>query len=84
MKNKNNEPITGVFLFANKVKNDGQIISEGNNPITHIETNDYSGTGILQSKQTRVNSVEKWWIKFILTIISGLIIAYFVFLFKWK
>lgn len=86
--NKNNSPNTGIFLFSKKVKNDGEIISKGENPFIHIQTDDYSGNGKMKSTQTRrlvkENWYQKWWIKFLLTVISGLIIAYFVFIFKWN
>lgn len=76
-----NDPVTGVFLFSKEVKNDGQIVSEGKKPVTHIETEKYSGKGLIKSKQMG-STIEKWhqtcWgkvaIGLFITVTSGLIV----------
>lgn len=42
MENKadNNDPVTGAFIFSKKMENNGQIISEGKRPVTHIQSVD--------------------------------------------
>lgn len=76
-----NNPTTGVFIFSKKVENKGSIISEGIRPITHIQTDKYSGSGIVQSKENKLiieKWYQKWWgqlfIGLIVTIIGGLIL----------
>ena len=73
-KEKNNtDPITGVFIFAKDIKNDGQIISEGKRPITNIQTNNYSGKGTLKSIQTKLTR-DKWYQTWWGMIITGLFV----------
>ena len=81
-----NDPVTGVFIFSKEMKNDGKIISEGKRPVTHIQTEQYSGKGLVQSKQTvtvKERLYEKWWVQLIFVVVGGLIVAYFSFKFGW-
>lgn len=81
-----NDPVTGVFIFSKEMKNDGKIISEGKRPVTHIQTEQYSGKGLIQSKQIfTVNEkwYQKWWVQLIFIVVGGLIVAYFSFKFGW-
>lgn len=83
-KTENNDPITGNFIFAKNIINDGKIISEGKRPINHIQTEYYSGKGVVQSKQTNTASNkwhQSWWgiilIGLFITILGGLILYLF-------
>lgn len=73
-KTENNDPVTGNFIFAKNIINDGRIISEGKRPINHIQTENYSGKGLVQSKQTNATS-DKWHQKWWGTILIGLFIT---------
>lgn len=80
----NNDPVTGVFIFSKEIKNDGQIISEGKRPITHIEAQKYSGKGLVQSKQVKIvidKRYQGWWgtilMGLFITVVGGLIL-YFI------
>lgn len=82
----NNDPVTGVFIFSKEMKNDGKIISEGKRPVTRIQTEHYSGKGLVQSKQivtVKEKWYQKWWIQLIFVVTGGLIVAYFSFRFGW-
>ncbi len=78
---KNNDPITGVFLFGKEVKNDGEIISKGARPITHIQADKYSGKGSVKSIQTKAENekwFQKWWIKYLLFPLVVLLLGGFI------
>lgn len=80
------EPMTGNFIFGRKIINDGQIISEGKRPMNYVQTDQYSGKGLIRSKQIDIVKEElyqKWWVKLSFVIIGGLIVAYFSFRFGW-
>lgn len=51
-KETKNMPFGGVYIFAKNIKNNGQILSEGENTVTHIETDRYSGRGKISAKST--------------------------------
>ena len=83
-KTENNDPITGNFIFARNIINDGKIISEGKRPLNHIQTENYSGKGLVQSKQANTMSdkwYQSWWgivvIGLFITVVDGLIL-YFI------
>ena len=84
---QNQDPISGIFINGKEIINDGKMISSGKRPVIAIQTDKYSGKGITETKQT-VNIEEelyqKWWFKFILTIIGGLFIGYLIFKFGWN
>lgn len=80
-KKNDNQPVTGVFIFSKEMKNDGEIVSRGGRPITHIETNKYSGRGKVHSIQTNQEKEKwhkTWWgvilIGLLVTIIGGVIL----------
>lgn len=73
-KTENNDPITGNFIFAKNVINDGKIVSEGKRPINHIQSENYSGKGLVQSTQiNRTN--DKWYQSWWGTILIGLFVT---------
>lgn len=85
-KENNIDPVTGVFIFSKEIKNDGKIISEGKRPITHIQTEQYSGKGLAQSKQIvaeKIKFYQKWWVQIIFVVVGGLLVTYSSFMFGW-
>ena len=68
-----------VFIFSKKIKNDGKVVSSGKGAKTHLETDDYSGTGSVES-HTRITNKQSWVKKHVLQIIgtvaAGLILYY--------
>ena len=87
MREDNNDPITGVFIFGKEIQNNGKISSEGTRPITHITTDKYSGEGVIESKQ--IIHIEKWhktwWgnalVGLLVTVIGGFILFLLINLF---
>ena len=73
-----------VFVFSREIKNDGKIISTGDNAQTHLETDKYSGTGTVEShSRTKIKRglVESRLVQIIIgvivTVSGGLILYYF-------
>lgn len=73
-----------VFIFGKEIKNDGKIISSGDNAKTHLETERYSGSGIVEShSKTKIKKgpVESGLVQIVIgviaTISSGLVLYYF-------
>lgn len=67
-----------VFLFSEKVRNDGQIISTGPNAKTRIETKEYEGKGSIESHNEYPRK-ENWIRKHILQIIVGVTVGLILF-----
>lgn len=70
-------PITGIFIFGKEIKNNGKFISEGTRPVIHIQTDKYSGGGVVKSKETKSYSekwYQKWWGQIVIAVIGGLIL----------
>ncbi len=83
-KTENNDPVTGNFIFAKNIVNDGRFISKGKRPVNYIQTENYSGKGLVQSKQINIMR-DKWhqssWgvisIGLFVTVVGGLILYFF-------
>ena len=76
--------LPGVFIAARKIENEGVISSEGPGARTEIITEDYSGPGVIKSKNTDPISkrkwYEKWWGILILGVIASAVVAIMVYL----
>lgn len=66
-------PYPGVFIAARKIINNGEISSEGPNYRTELITEDYSGHGKVNSKNTSRSS-EKWYQKWWGQILIGVVV----------
>lgn len=67
--------LPGVFIAARKIRNEGEILSEGPEARTEILTEDYKGSGVVKSEITESKSKEKWYQKWWGQIIIGIIIV---------
>lgn len=83
---ENQNPVAGNFIFGKKIINNGRIISLGKRPVNVIQTEDYSGNGVIKTEQSNIEEkiYQKWWFKFTLTIIGGLIVGYLIFKLGWN
>ena len=63
-----------VFIFSKNIKNDGQIVSSGEGAKTHIETEDYSGGGTVES-HSQIYKKKNLLKKYIREIVVGIIIV---------
>ena len=63
-----------VFILSKNIKNDGQIVSYGENAKTHIETEDYSGGGSVES-HSRIYKEEHLFRKYVREIIVGITVV---------
>lgn len=74
-KGQNGGKIKGgqIFIFAKKIKNDGKIMSSGNNAKTHLQTEKYSGTGSVESHGQK-SEKEGWLKKYATQVVVGVII----------
>ncbi len=58
--NKDQRGHPGVFIAARKIKNEGEISSEGPGARTDIISEDYKGTGEVKAKDNLLESEENW------------------------
>jgi len=73
-KRKKEGPLPGVFIVARRIKNKGEISSEGPEARTEIITEDYKGTGSIKSRIIQRKLGKNWLVEHLKEITIGIII----------